>query len=97
MTDNKVIVLSYIDPRGDMRETDKLRFDGANYYPIYEPCEKAFALVYSREMTRARIDAAKRLAEDKRADGYICVRVRVMADVDSVLEFARKTARNKGE
>jgi hypothetical protein len=92
---SKLIVVSWIDPTGDARDTGKKRFDGANYFPVFEPCDKPSALVYSNCVTPELLQRAQNLADDKKADGYTFARVRVMDDTADVLDIARKSAKEE--
>lgn len=79
-----VIVLARLENTG-LRTTGKLiRPDGVNWREETECCQVAKSMVWSSEMTRARLGQAEAFAAK---EGY---KVLILPDTSDVLEVARK-------
>lgn len=80
----KAIVLAWCDKTG-MRDTGRVEKRDCNWFPIFEPCWKPSAVVFSRDMNEKQraVDFAATLEAP-------IVRVLILDDTDTILTQGRR-------
>lgn len=84
-TKTHAIVIAWVDKSG-MRDTGRIERRDGNWFPVWEPCWAAKALVFSR-----RMDEKQRAKDHAKSIDSEFIRVLVLDDTDDILERAKAT------